>query len=359
MQPEKHGLRREDVLFMLVVTLVCAGGVNTIVKPSTPVFALAGVVASLVSPVRHLARRVKGSRGYRPPIGAVETDAPIAAAEAGAPVPARRAQECIIVGPDRSEPTLDVLLAVSPPDGFAGRVRFATTETLVRDITRLNMYGYADTPYGADRDRKLFDAKLARNREIARRNPYALAAVVDESNPELYLGFTSIVPLTSDGSRRYLNAPGVRDNDLTGGMVARRGVPFSCALLFAIAQMKMLRGFGLHDLERGEMISREPDVAAVSDLSRLLAYQLGVVAAVGNVREEFQLVGQSTVGSVRKQFSRMGMVPAPHIVTADGEPAFQALLQVRRVDAARAALDPAMTAAPELDQGSSGAEARS
>lgn len=244
---------------------------------------------------------------------------------------------------------LDAERAVDVDQAFFRRVRFATSSALIEDFSRLNVRGYRGTVYGQWWGNGAFKKKLRRNTEIAARNPYAFAALVDEVNPDLYLGLTAILPLTPEGARSYLDYPGIADNDVSGAMVARPGEPFTHVLLFAITQEKLFkRLYSLTYPHSRASDGREGDLEAVSELVRLLIFQMGTIVTKAKAENEFTLFGQTERRSIGRLFEEIGMKFNERMCTADGEPVYSAQMRAENIAPAGAVLNDLVAGKPKL-----------
>jgi hypothetical protein len=236
--------------------------------------------------------------------------------------------------------TFDVEAVVAQDPEFVRRVKFATSTEIIEDITRLNLYGYHDSKYGRWKDESFRIQKLERNSALAAKNPYTFATLLDAQNPDVYLGFTSILPVSADGLRRYLTPPGVPDNLVKADMITTPRTQFSAVLFFAISHIKMYRR--RHPIaefdNKGELFLKYPDHAVLSDLMKMVMYQLAMLVASSDQQDEFPVIGQSSVESVQKLFMRVGMDEADDVITADREPGYRGLVQPENVGAARGLL---------------------
>lgn len=282
-------------------------------------------LAGMALPFRDTAKRLWATRSYSSPAPGLPGSFKLAAY--------REAQACFVQRAATVE--FDLLKAVDVDDSLWRRVRFAHDADTQAAITQVNLLGYAESPYG--RNPK---AKLQRNRALATRNPYCLAALTDERNPDLLVGFTTVLPLTQFGATSYLAQPGVPDNDVTANMVAAVGEEFTTALLFSLSQCKVFDGrYALLPVEHarsGIPYGRERDPRACAELTRLLVIQLALLIVLSGSDREITFVGQSNVRSVRMLFEHLGMKLDLHVVTGDGETPYSMVVKPKRLrEAAR------------------------
>lgn len=106
-------------------------------------------------------------------------------------------------------------------------VRFCS-ESCLEDLCKLNYEAFKDTVFAVEKE------KLARrNAEWLRRNRRVFMLILDPFNPERYVGYSAMLPLTHEGMRSYLDGA-LKDADIPASLVARNRAATGGVLIFAI-----------------------------------------------------------------------------------------------------------------------------
>lgn len=324
-------LTRAERAWLIASVVLGLGGIAGAVWTEYAVSGAAiAFVAGALIPIKDLLVRSHRRRVYLAPIGTMP-DSPRMAESY------RAVLDCLQNDVSKGLFRFDTLKAVNLAEIFKDRIAFATEPRTVEVITKINLWSFDGSIYGR-RDEAFAFQKQIRNVGITNRNPFTFALLQDSRNPDIETGFTSVLPLTADGARRYFSAPGVEDNLLSPDMVAVPGDFTADFLLFAMGHLKIYRGnkvFVTPGLEPASARYQEKDAKTATELIRTACYQLGVLIAAMDDAAELRLVCQSSVPGVQRMLQSIGFSPAPHIETGDAEPAFVLLIRPINRAAAR------------------------
>lgn len=168
---------------------------------------------------------------------------------------------------------------------------FATTPENLEITTQLNREGFDNSIFAMG-----YEARLQRNMGFANRSYKAFMLIFDPLNPEEFIGFSCVLPLSEAGNRAYLDGK-IKDTELTYEYLASTGEKVESLLIFAIylrksytkpfneASNKYLKYLLLHVYEHVkvmslEYITREPLVVYVQAEKHGIKWLLDLVGFV-------------------------------------------------------------------------------
>jgi hypothetical protein len=314
--------RRETAWIVASVSLGLAGIAGSVWTTYGVECAVAAFIGGSLMPLRDLVKRSTRKITYPAPIedvGSPERTSNVY----------RDVLACFEPDADKGHVRFDVMRAVTLFEPGDCPVSFADDEETIEVVTRINLWSFEGSPYSRPQDAAFVATKRWRNAGIAKRNRLAFAALHDRRNPDLAVGFTSILPLTPDGARRYFTPPGVADNSIEPDMVALEGQRTDDLLLFALGQLKLFRGNKVlvtPGLEARTARYREQDARTAVELLRTVCYQLGVVIASMESARELRVVSQTNIPGVQRALRLVHFRPTVEIETGDAEQAFVLLL---------------------------------
>ena len=106
-------------------------------------------------------------------------------------------------------------------------LRFCT-EACLNDLCRLNYDAFKNTVFAVEKEKL-----LRRNAAWMVRNPRIFALILDPFNPDSYVGYSAMLPLTAEGLEHYL-AGELKDANIPASLVAQNRETAAGVLIFAI-----------------------------------------------------------------------------------------------------------------------------
>ncbi|MGA3071030.1 MAG: hypothetical protein ABSD43_12520 [Terracidiphilus sp.] len=106
-------------------------------------------------------------------------------------------------------------------------VRFCS-ESCFEDLCQLNYDAFKDTVFAVEKEKL-----QRRNAEWLRRNRRIFMLILDPFNPDRYIGYSAMLPLTHEGMHSYLDGA-LKDADIPASLVARDRAATGGVLIFAI-----------------------------------------------------------------------------------------------------------------------------
>lgn len=228
-------------------------------------------------------------------------------------------RECLFFGAD-GRIRIDAARFLERSSALLARVDFVGGDAALQQRSaEINSQAFSGSRYGLG-----FENKLARNSDIAERNPVSFALLQNE-NTTATIGLASTIPLSTASVAAYV-AGQVSDNDFNSEMVALPGDRIGAVVFFLIA----------HD-RRNRIVRADESLSSkvLGDLVILSVIQTIIIALGTPSQERFLVLAANSNPKLKRLFGRLKLKERTDLVSADQEEIFGNYVYLRDLGRAR------------------------